>query len=597
MAADRIRTLTLSHVVLPLENPVSDAKVLTGRQKPLTETVLLFVEVETEHGHRGMGFSYSKRAGGPAQYPHLVEVAEVAIGQDPSDIEQIYASLLWAGASVGRSGVATQAIAALDVALWDLKARRADLPLAKLLGAHRDSCRVYNTSGGFLQASVEEIKEKATDSLEAGIGGIKIKVGQPDWAEDLRRVAALREHLGDTPFMVDANQQWDRARARRMCRELEAFDLIWIEEPLDAWDAVGHADLSRTFDTPIATGEMLTSVPEHMALIDAGYRGIVQPDAPRIGGITPFLRFATLASHAGLALAPHYAMEIHLHLAAAYPTEPWVEHFEWLNPLFEERIEIRDGQMWVPDRPGLGFTLSDRMRSLTVETANFGTVTTTLAQRVVTGLKSRILDGSLPPGSKLPSEAELIEEYGVSRTVVREAITRLRAEGLVETFQGRGSFVLALPEPTSFALESSAIRTQHDVLDMVDFRLGVESEAAYLAAARRDARGGGGAHATALAAFSTAAPTALWKPTSPSTAPSRPPTGNRFYLDLIDSLGPMMIMLPRTRLREEFSPTDALTSSGCSASTTTSPPRSSPATPRPPGPRCGCTWATPAGAC
>lgn len=371
MTADRIRTLHLSHVVLPLDNPVSDAKVLTGRQKPLTETVLLFVEVETEQGHRGTGFSYSKRAGGPAQYTHLKEVAEVAIGQDPSDIAKIYESLMWAGASVGRSGVATQAVAALDVALWDLKARRAELPLAKLLGAHRDSCRVYNTSGGFLQASVEEIKAKATASVESGIGGIKIKVGQPDWAEDLRRVAALREHLGDTPLMVDANQQWDRARARRMCRELDAFDLIWIEEPLDAWDAVGHADLSRAFDTPIATGEMLTSVPEHMALIDAGYRGIVQPDAPRIGGITPFLRFATLASHAGLALAPHYAMEIHLHLAAAYPTEPWVEHFEWLNPLFEERIEIRDGQMWVPDRPGLGFTLSEQMRSLTRDTATF----------------------------------------------------------------------------------------------------------------------------------------------------------------------------------------------------------------------------------
>ncbi|MEU0313508.1 mandelate racemase/muconate lactonizing enzyme family protein [Nocardioides sp. NPDC006273] len=371
MAADRIKSLNLSHVVLPLDNPVSDAKVLTGRQKPLTETVLLFVEVTTEQGFEGMGFSYSKRAGGPAQFAHLKEIAQVAIGQDPSDIAKIYESLMWAGASVGRSGVATQAVAALDVALYDLKARRAGLPLAKLLGAHRDSCRVYNTSGGFLQAGVEEIKEKATASLEAGIGGIKIKVGQPDWAEDLRRVAAVREHLGDTPLMVDANQQWDRARARRMCRELEQFDLIWIEEPLDAWDAVGHADLSRVFDTPIATGEMLTSVPEHMALIDAGYRGIVQPDAPRIGGITPFLKFATLAAHAGLALAPHYAMEIHLHLAAAYPTEPWVEHFEWLNPLFEERIDIHDGQMWVPDRPGLGFTLSDQMRKLTVESVKF----------------------------------------------------------------------------------------------------------------------------------------------------------------------------------------------------------------------------------
>ncbi len=128
--SDKIRHLTLSHVVLPLDNPVSDAKVLTGRQKPLTETVLLFAEVATEEGFEGMGFSYSKRAGGRAQFAHLEEVADVAIGQDPSDIDRIYQALLWAGASVGRSGVATQAIAALDVALWDLKARRATLPLA-----------------------------------------------------------------------------------------------------------------------------------------------------------------------------------------------------------------------------------------------------------------------------------------------------------------------------------------------------------------------------------------------------------------------------------------------------------------------------------
>ena len=122
---DRIRHITLSHVVLPLANPVSDAKVLTGRQKPLTETVLLFAEVTTEQGFEGMGFSYSKRAGGRAQFAHLAEVADTALGQDPSDIDRIYQSLMWAGASVGRSGVATQAVAALDVALWDLKARRA----------------------------------------------------------------------------------------------------------------------------------------------------------------------------------------------------------------------------------------------------------------------------------------------------------------------------------------------------------------------------------------------------------------------------------------------------------------------------------------
>ncbi len=369
---DSIASITLSEVVLPLPNPVSDAKVLTGRQKPLTETHLLFAEITTAQGHEGMGFSYSKRAGGPAQYAHAREVADVIIGQDPSDIGRIYQTLLWAGASVGRSGVATQAIAAIDVALWDLKARRADLPLAKLIGSHRDSCRVYNTSGGFLQAPVEEIKEKATASLEAGIGGIKIKVGQPDWKLDLERVAAVKEHLGDSPFMVDANQQWDRSRALRMGRALEQYDLVWIEEPLDAYDAVGHTELARALDTPIATGEMLSSVDEHLRYVDAGFSDILQPDAPRVGGITPFLELSTIMHRKGLSMAPHFAMEIHLHLAATYPSEPWVEHFEWLNPLFDERIEIRDGQMWVPDRPGLGFTISERCRELTVDSVVIG---------------------------------------------------------------------------------------------------------------------------------------------------------------------------------------------------------------------------------
>jgi len=182
-------------------------------------------------------------------------------------------------------------------------------------------------------------------------------------------------------------------------------------------------------------------------------------------------------------------------------------------------------------------------------------VTTTLAQGVVTGLKSRILDGSLPPGSKVPSEAELIEEYGVSRTVVREAITRLRAEGLVETFQGRGSFVLALPESTSFIVEASAIRSHRDVLAMVDFRLGVESEAAFFAAARRTPEAAEEVSA-ALAAFSTAGPDEAVEADFAFHRAVAAATGNRFYVELIDSLGPMMIMLPRTRLPEEFSLTD-----------------------------------------
>lgn len=373
MSADTIRSVRLSSVVLPLPTAISDAKVLTGRQKPMTEVVLLFAEITSAQGLEGVGFSYSKRAGGPAQYAHAKEVAELLIGEDPSDIPRLYERLLWAGASVGRSGLATQALAALDIALWDLKAKRADLPLAKLIGAHRDSVRTYNTSGGFLSAPLEEVRENAARSLEAGIAGIKIKVGHPDAAVDRARVEAVRETIGeDTPLMVDANQQWDRPAALRMGRWLEQFDLVWIEEPLDAYDVEGHRQLADALDTPIATGEMLASVAEHVRLIDARACDIIQPDAPRVGGITQFLKLATLADHAGLQLAPHFAMEIHLHLAAAYPREPWVEHFDWLDPLFEERLETREGRMLVPDRPGLGITLSERCRALTADSVVLG---------------------------------------------------------------------------------------------------------------------------------------------------------------------------------------------------------------------------------
>jgi L-alanine-DL-glutamate epimerase-like enolase superfamily enzyme len=364
---DAIASIDLSSITLPLSTPISDAKVFTGRQRPMTEVVFLFAEIRTEQGHEGVGFSYSKRAGGPAQYAHAKEVAGAAIGEDPNDIEKLYTRLLWAGASVGRSGVATQALAAIDIALYDLKAKRAGLPLSKLLGSHRDSVRTYNTSGGFLNASLDQVKEAAAASIEAGIGGIKIKVGLPDSAEDVRRVTAIRKHIGDTPLMVDANQQWDRTTALRMGRRFEDLDLVWIEEPLDAYDAEGHAALARALDTPIATGEMLASVAEHERLIDARACDIIQPDAPRVGGITQFLRLLTLADHAGLDLAPHFAMEIHLHLAACYPREPWVEHFDWLDPLFNERLETREGRMIVPDRPGLGFTISDQARAWTTD--------------------------------------------------------------------------------------------------------------------------------------------------------------------------------------------------------------------------------------
>jgi len=369
---DSIAWIKVSSCYLPLANPISDAKVLTGRQKPMTEIAMLFVEIESKDGHKGLGFSYSKRAGGPGQFAHAKEIAPTLIGEDPNDISKLWVKLCWAGASVGRSGLSTQAIGAFDVALWDMKAKRAGLSLAKLLGSERDSVRCYNTSGGFLHTPLDQLLVNTSLSREKGIGGIKLKVGQPDCALDIKRVETVRKHLGDFPLMVDANQQWDRPTAQRMCRIFEQFNLIWIEEPLDCYDYEGHAALAAQFDTPIATGEMLTSAAEHGDLIRHRAADYLMPDGPRVGGITPYLKVAGMAQNAGLMMAPHFAMELHVHLAATYPTEPWVEHFEWLEPLFNERLEVRDGRMIVPTRPGLGLSLSEQCQAWTREEIEIG---------------------------------------------------------------------------------------------------------------------------------------------------------------------------------------------------------------------------------
>lgn len=369
---DRIERITISLAYLPLKNPVSDAKVSTGRQKPLAEVAFLFAEIDSADGHSGLGFSYSKRAGGPGLFAHAKEIAPTVLGEDPSDIARLWNKLMWAGASVGRSGLATQAIAAFDNALWDLKGKRAGLSIAKLLGTHRDSVQCYNTSGGFISTPIGEVLENVDRSLAAGLGGIKIKVGQPDFSADLARLEAVTRHLdGRAALMVDANQQWERASALRAGRVFEQFGLAWIEEPLDAYDAEGHAQLAAALDTPIASGEMLTSVAEHWELVRQNAVDILQPDAARVGGITQFLRILSLAEHRGLTLAPHFAMEIHIHLAAACAKEPWVEHFDWLDPLFNERLETRGGRMIVPVRPGLGVTLSEQARAWTRASETF----------------------------------------------------------------------------------------------------------------------------------------------------------------------------------------------------------------------------------
>lgn len=365
-----IRKIHLSHIKQPLSLGFADAKVATGKQSALTAVDLLFVEIETDSEHVGLGFAYTLRAGGTAFLALAEELAPMLIGEDAEQIEALWQKLAWRTNSLGVGGLAYQVIAAFDSALWDLKAKGTGLPLAKLWGCYREGVRVYNSGGQYLQASIPEMQAAAKASVERGIGGIKMKVGQPDWRTDIERIEAMLEVTGrDIPLMIDANQQWSRSEALQFCRKVDQMGLYFIEEPLEARDYEGHGMLSSRLDTPIASGEMLTSYDEVSAMVKAKGVGVLQADAPRMGGLTPFRRVLALAEAEKLILAPHFVMEQHLHVTAAFPGAAWVEHFDWFEPLFNERMDIHDGRIWLSEKPGLGLSLTDKARELTVRQA------------------------------------------------------------------------------------------------------------------------------------------------------------------------------------------------------------------------------------
>jgi len=358
-----IETIRLSHILLPLSQGFADAKVATGRQTALTAIDVLAVEITSNDGITGLGFSYTLRAGGSAFFALAKEIGPMLIGCDSSDIAALWQKLAWRTNSLGAGGLAYQVIAAFDSALWDLKARQAGLPISKLLGSFRQSSPVYNSGGQYLQASIDEMRSAAKASIARGIGGIKMKVGQPDWRDDITRIEAVRDAIGpNVALMIDANQQWTRDEAIRFCRQVDRLGLAFIEEPLDARDYEGHQALTQALDTPVASGEMLTSYHEISQMVSHNGVRVLQPDAPRIGGITPFLRVIELADNAKLGMAPHFVMEQHVHLMCVNPTEGWVEHFDWLEPLFDERFGLKDGRIWLNADHGFGLTLSDRAR-------------------------------------------------------------------------------------------------------------------------------------------------------------------------------------------------------------------------------------------
>jgi L-alanine-DL-glutamate epimerase-like enolase superfamily enzyme len=314
------------------------------------------VRVHDRDGGVGTGYSYTIGTGGSSVVRLIRDhLAPVLVGRDADMVEDIWRTLLFKTHATWPGAVTSLALAAIDTALWDLRCRRAGLPLHVMAGGAQEKVPVYTTEGGWLQLAAEELVEEALQAKERGFRGVKVKVGKPTVAEDAARVAAVREALGPgLELMVDANQGLTLDQALRRARALDGLDLAWLEEPLPADDVAGHARLAAATAIPIAVGESLYSPGQFRDYLVQGACSVVQVDAARVGGVTPWLKVAHLAEAFGLAVAPHFLMELHVSLAAAVPNARWVEHIPQLDEVALGGVAIHEGFALPPEEPGLG---------------------------------------------------------------------------------------------------------------------------------------------------------------------------------------------------------------------------------------------------
>ncbi|MEX2501349.1 MAG: mandelate racemase/muconate lactonizing enzyme family protein [Trueperaceae bacterium] len=286
-------------------------------------------------------------------------------GQDPREVRALWQRLHRASPIqwVGRAGLTHLALAAVDVALWDLKAQAAEEPLWRLLGGAADTrLEAYDTDGGWLDRSDRKLVDESRARMDQGYRAVKIKVGSEDPARDLRRVAAVRAVLPDgARLMVDANGAWDLARALEVGRHLVDHDVAWLEEPIWYDDLPGHAKLARTLSTPIALGEQLYTIDAFRDFLAADAVHYVQADAVRLAGVSEWWLVADLAHAHRKPVVPHIGdmMQVHLHLAWAHPACTLLEHIPWMRDCFVEPATVRDGAFVRPERPGAGTALRD----------------------------------------------------------------------------------------------------------------------------------------------------------------------------------------------------------------------------------------------
>ena len=354
----------------PRPKPISNGKYTYHT------VVLNLIHVHTDEGVTGIGWGGGTAATRPgAVTSGLVDhFRQALIGENPFCYRRLWENM-WLPKIVGRRGMSTQVISAIDIALWDLMGKAVGKSVHQLLGAFTDRIPTYIAGGYYEEGKgLPELAREMEENLELGARAVKMKVGAVPIREDVERVRVVREAVGpDIKLMVDANNAYAAYEAIELARKIEPYDVFWLEEPVAPDDYRGHAQVARSTTIPVATGENEYTRYGFRDLIDHESAAILNADAQILGGITEFMNVAALAASHDLRIAPHGAQEVHIHLVAAIPNGLILEFYrETVDPLrgqiFKDPLTLdADGCVRVPDRPGLGvepnYELLKRYRS------------------------------------------------------------------------------------------------------------------------------------------------------------------------------------------------------------------------------------------